>query len=173
MVMLNTEMSSLTGSRQHAFVDRDLAAVDRAVTPWVFIVGHRQMYSGNMMSAANAMQDLEPLMMKYKVDVAFWGHIHFAQLSCPMYKARCVATKDASGYDAPVHAVIGNAGQGITKVPVLKAPWSVYNEGHWGFSHVRISNATHLQLKFFNDAPLGSPNPVRQTLELVRAFPRV
>ena len=42
--MLNTEMSSLNGSRQHSFVEADLAAVDRTVTPWVFIVGHRQMY---------------------------------------------------------------------------------------------------------------------------------
>merc|ERR1719272_39897 len=125
------------------------------------------------MTPANEMGDLEPLMMAHKVDIAFWGHIHFAQLSCPMYRAKCVTVKDAAGYDAPVHAVIGNAGQSVTSLPAKKAPWSVYNEGHWGFSHVTVSNATHLRLDFFNDAEAGSPNPPRQTLKLVRAFPRV
>lgn len=43
VVMLNTEMSSLNGSRQFDFVAADLAAVNRSLTPWVFVVGHRQM----------------------------------------------------------------------------------------------------------------------------------
>jgi hypothetical protein len=62
---VNTEMSSLNASRQHQFLEADLAAVDRSKTPWVFIHGHRQMYSGNMMAPGNDMGDIEPLMMKY------------------------------------------------------------------------------------------------------------
>ena len=127
---LNTEMNSSTGSRQYEFVAADLAAVNRTLTPWVFVFGHRQMYSGNSIAPQNSMGDLEPLLMKYvhslpntcsvqvqtlqphysakfdcryKVDIAFWGHIHFAQQTCPMFQGHCVNQTDEAGYDAPIH----------------------------------------------------------------------
>lgn len=172
-VMINTEMPSLNGSRQFQFLEADLAAVDRSKTPWVFVHGHRQMYSGSMMTAGNALGDVEPLLLKYKVDIALWGHIHFAQASCPMYLAKCVTEKDAAGYDAPIHAVIGNAGQGLTAIPKKKAPWSVWNDPHWGYSHITVSNATHLKMDFYRDAPLGEANMIYHSFAINRAFPRV
>ena len=77
------------------------------------------------------------------MDIAFWGHIHFAQRSCPMVNAKCVTTKDAAGYDAPIHAVIGNAGQSLTKFTTPRAAWSVYEASEWGFSLMTVDNATH------------------------------
>ena len=172
-LMLHTEMSSRVGSRQHSFVAADLAAVDRSLTPWVLVFGHRQMYSGNTMRPANDMGDLEPLLVGAKVDVAFWGHIHFAQRSCPMVNATCVHEVDAAGYDAPIHAVIGNAGQTLTNFPASRAPWSVYQGYEWGFSHVTVHNATHLTLDFFGDAPLNVNAPLHHSVTIERAFPRI
>ena len=40
---------------------------------------------GKAANSGVTIADLEPLLLQYKVDIAFWGHIHFAQLSCPMY----------------------------------------------------------------------------------------
>jgi hypothetical protein len=34
------------GSEQHAFIERDLAAVDRGLTPWVVLGGHRPVSCG-------------------------------------------------------------------------------------------------------------------------------
>ena len=110
--------------------------------------------------------------MDNKVDVANWGHIHFAQQSCPMYQAACVTAKDAAGYDAPIHTVIGNAGQSLTALDNTTAPWNVYNADVWGFSHIIIHNATDLDFIFYNDAPRGTPPPVAHTFSLERAFPR-
>lgn len=31
------------GSRQHLWLDADLAAVDRSITPWVIVTAHRPM----------------------------------------------------------------------------------------------------------------------------------
>ena len=103
VIMLHTEVSSAVGSRQYEFVAADLAAVDREKTPWVIIAGHRQMYAGNAKGPQNALNALEPLLIGHKVDLAFWGHIHYAQRSCPMVNATCVTTTDAAGYDAPIH----------------------------------------------------------------------
>jgi hypothetical protein len=175
MLTVNTEMSSSDGSRQLQFVAADLAAVNRSKTPWVVVLGHRQMYSGNSMGHQNAMGAMEPLFAKYKVDIAFWGHIHFAQRSCPMVAAKCVNQTDAAGYDAPIHAVIGNAGQSLTAFPPANetAAWSVYQGSEWGFSHMRAHNATHLTLDFYADAPLDGKAPIHHSVTLVRKFPRV
>ena len=200
VVMLHTEMSSKVGSRQHAFVGADLAAVDRTKTPWVILLGHRQLYAGNAMAPQNDMGDLEPLIVQHKVDIAFFGHIHYAQRSCPMVNASCVTTKDAAGYaphisvpsppmryallallplvvrgryDAPIHAIIGNAGQSLTSFPAKKAQWSVYEGKEWGFSHMSIHNATHLTLDFYADAPLDATAPLHHSVTIERKFPRV
>ena len=171
--VMNTELSSRFGSRQHAFFAADLAAVDRKATPWVLFLGHRQMYCDNQYAAENDMGDLEPLLLKHKVDIAFWGHVHFAQRSCPMYNATCAATKDAAGYDAPIHAVIGNAGQTLTPFSSPKANWSLYEASEWGFSHVTVHNLTHLTLVYYADAPLHQTAPLHHTVTIVRKYPRV
>lgn len=44
---------------------------------------------------------------KYKVDLALWGHHHSYQRSCQVYKEKCTP-------GAPIHVVIGMAGQGLS-----------------------------------------------------------
>ena len=72
-------------------------------------------------------------------------------------------------------AVIGNAGQSLTGFPPKNetAPWSVYQGKEWGFSHMRVFNATHLTLDFYADAPLDATAPIHHSVTLERAFPRV
>jgi len=172
-LVLNTEMPSSNGSRQFSFVEADLAAVDRRLTPWVVVLGHRQMYSGDAMTPQNGLADLEPLLFRYHVDLAVWGHMHYAQASCPLYHGRCVTHTDAAGYDAPIHLVVGNAGQPLDPLPVSLAPWSRWAESSWGFAHLRIANATHLDVDFWRDAPLDRDATLAHTLRLTRSFPRV
>ena len=71
--------------------------------------------------------------------------------------------------------VIGNAGQSLTGFPPKNetAPWSVYQGEEWGFSHMRVFNATHLTLDFYADAPLDATAPIHHSVTLERAFPRV
>ena len=92
-----------------------------------------------------------------------------------MIDAKCVTTKDAAGYDAPIHAVIGNAGQSLTSFPPANetAKWSVYQGKEWGFSHMLAHNATHLTLNYYADAPLGGVAPLHHSVTVVRKFPRV
>ena len=181
--VMNTEMSSRVGSRQHAFFAADLAAVDRSATPWVLFMGHRQMYCNRQAASydpkydptrpANDLGDIEPLLLQHKVDVAFWGHIHFAERSCPMFNGTCVTRRDASGYDAPIHAVIGNAGQSLSSFSKSPAAWSVYRAAEWGFSHVTVHNDTHLTLDYYADAPLDAVAPLHHSVTLERKYPRV
>ena len=84
-----------------------------------------------------------------------------------------VTTKDAAGYDAPIHAIIGNAGQGLFSFPAQRAEWSVYQGKEWGFSHMAIHNATHLTLDFYADAPLDATAPLHHSVTIERKYPRV
>ena len=51
---------------------------------------------------------------KWKVDLCVWGHVHNAEQTCPLRQGKCVRATEPGGYDAPVHAVIGNAGQSLS-----------------------------------------------------------
>ena len=68
---------------QYAFMDADLAAVDRTVTPWVIVFGHRSIYcscDSDCDSAATTVREgamgMENLLNKHKVDLWINGHEH-------------------------------------------------------------------------------------------------
>jgi hypothetical protein len=41
--------------------------------------------------------NLEPLFVKYGVDVAFWGHMHCYERTCPVINGLCQGTLDKPG----------------------------------------------------------------------------
>jgi len=81
-VGMSTEHDFSVGSKQYEFLENDLASVDRAVTPWIIFGGHRAMYlnsnyGGSPSSDITVMdlmiQELEPLIWKYRVNIGFYG----------------------------------------------------------------------------------------------------
>jgi hypothetical protein len=179
--VLNSEMNSSVGSRQHAFFSADLAAVNRNVTPWLVVLSHRHFYgcakvqgpSCKYSEPQNLLDDMEELLYLNKADLVLYGHLHLAQRSCPMYRGKCVSSKDASGYDAPIHAIVGNAGMALNPFPDAPAPWSVYEGSEFGFSHLTAHNATHMTMDFLADAPIDQRATVRHSFTLQRRYPRV
>jgi hypothetical protein len=131
-LMIDTEMDLGAESDQYAFVKADLDAVDRAATPWVVAAGHRPMYTSSSTGpfADPRMQVLEPLFLDGNVNLALWGHVHNAQVTCPLNNSSCVGVGDA-----PQHAVVGNGGQSTSyfnashTAPFLE--WSAETYGWW------------------------------------------
>ena len=70
--MMDTEVEMHEESDQYEFLERDLASVDRARTPWVVFMGHRPMYS--IWGRDSDIGAVEDLLMKNKVDLVLWGH---------------------------------------------------------------------------------------------------
>jgi hypothetical protein len=56
------------------WLDRDLAAVDRTVTPWVIAYGHKQGWMDGI--GPGNWSKIEAIMQKHGVDMYFTGHIH-------------------------------------------------------------------------------------------------
>ena len=46
--MMSTENNFTAGSPQYKWMENDLKSVNRTLTPWVVIAGHRPMYSSQM-----------------------------------------------------------------------------------------------------------------------------
>ena len=68
---------------QLALMDADLRAVDRATTPWVVAFGHRPLYCSTndyydckVAGPTILGPKVEPLLQRYKVDLALFGHLH-------------------------------------------------------------------------------------------------
>ena len=80
---------------QYAWLEADLAAVDRVKTPWLIVFGHRSIYcscDGDCDAAATTVREgaygMEALFMKYGVDLFVNGHEH--DCTCALSEAERV-----------------------------------------------------------------------------------
>ncbi|KAJ7635398.1 Metallo-dependent phosphatase-like protein [Roridomyces roridus] len=142
-------------NQQVDFMDRDLASVDRKLTPWVFVSGHRPWYVDSGPCTV-CQQAFEPILLKHKVDVAYFGHVHNMQLLGPLANN----TRDPAGYDnpsAPVYVVNGAAGhfEGLDllttpdKLPSYGIEW--FNNGTlYGYNMFKFLDKDHLEIEFIS-----------------------
>ena len=97
-------------------------------------------------------------------------------MTCPLLlNTKCAARsdEDADGWAAPVHAVIGNAGQSLTPLPHVKPHYDIYEAEEWGFSTLEAAAAgDELTLFFWGDAPEDEEPPLRFSHTLRRKYPR-
>jgi len=149
VVAMGTEHDFRDGSPQHDWIQADLAAVDRSATPWILFGGHRPMYidsdyGGKWASDLNVAQMLvdhvEPLLLRYGVDLAVWGHNHVVQRMCQLARRECVSRSSGpdheyvKGKGGVVHLVVGAAGASFSNNandPLLPTTeFSAYRYGH-------------------------------------------
>lgn len=99
IVTMSSEHNFTTGSPQWRWLAADLASVDRTVTPWVVFGAHRPMYidssfggvaTSDLSVAALLQEHVEPLFMKYKVNLAMYGHHHSVQRHAAAYANKTV-----------------------------------------------------------------------------------
>jgi len=94
----DTEHDWREGSEQYKFIEHCLATVDRQKQPWLIFAAHRVLgYSSDFWygmegSFAEPMgrESLQRLWQKYKVDIAFYGHVHNYERTCPVYQVRTI-----------------------------------------------------------------------------------
>jgi len=132
IIVICTETSLEPGSKQYLWLEEDLKSVDRELTPWIIITGHRSMYvsggnydQGDITVVNHLREFLEPLTNKFKVDLGLWGHFHHYERFC----ARINDTKcDKNGM---THIIAGTAGADLDD----EMQWSSTSVSHaleWG-----------------------------------------
>jgi hypothetical protein len=171
--MMSTEHNYTIGSPQYQWLESDLASVNRTRTPWLLFTGHRGMYVdstdccavGTDLYVANLLQqNIEPLLYKYQVNLAFSGHFHNLQRQSAIYQNKTVLASvpvvDSQGetvhyYQNPkatVWMIIGSAGRGPT-LSTINYTWSErYWNNVYGYATVSAVNATMLSWKLIQSS---------------------
>ena len=165
-VGMSSEHDYSIGSEQYLFLEKDLGSVDRAKTPWVIFGGHRAMYlnsnygdgvSSDITVMNSLILNIEPLLWKNRVNIAFWGHNHVVQRSTAVLNKtvvqKAVLSTDSDGNSiahhhdpqATVHFVIGTGGAKFTVNYVYPFPaWNEVVFYRYGYTKVTAVNSTHL-----------------------------
>lgn len=144
VVALNAYSEAGPGSKQYAWVAEDLAQVDRSVTPWVVAITHSPWYNSNTAHQHEyqeiAMRKaLEPVFLRYRVNVVLSGHVHAYERSFPV-------AEEVPG-KGPVYLNVGDAGnrEGHAETWEALPVWSAFRDGSsYGHSLLCVVNATHL-----------------------------
>jgi len=92
----DSELDWQEGSEQYKFIEECLASADRQKQPWLIFISHRVLgYSSNSWLAQHGAfeepmgrETYQKFWQKYKVDIAFFGHVHNYERSCPVYEVR-------------------------------------------------------------------------------------
>lgn len=90
----DTEHDWREGSEQYKFIERCPASADRRKQPWLIFAAHRALgYSSDYWYGLEGSfeepmgrESLQKLWQKYKVDIAFFGHVHNYERTCPIYQ---------------------------------------------------------------------------------------
>lgn len=150
VVMMSTEHDFSSGSTQLVALEKMLKSVDRSSSPWLLFGGHRPMYVDSAFPSPSEepLQALvEPLLVKYDVDIALWGHHHSYHRTCPIKGRGECASDDQSGVR---HAVIGAAGYSFSPVATGadQPSWVEYaSDTTYGYARL-TANSTHFDFTF-------------------------
>ncbi len=144
-VVLNdttTSAGTIAGA-EATWLEADLSAVNRATTPWIFVVHHQTLYTcgtgGAHAPDATARSAWQPIFDAHHVDFVLAGHNHFYQRSYPIRGIDTVAAHAASGAptigsggdpSGTIYVVAGGAGAslyGVGTCPQIQVGMSVRN----------------------------------------------
>ncbi|KAF8307935.1 Metallo-dependent phosphatase [Clavulina sp. PMI_390] len=140
-------------NQQVDFIEKDLSSVDRELTPWVVVAGHRPWYAASALPCPTCQTAFEGLLVKHNVDLGVFGHIHNQQLIMPIKNNQT----DPNGWNnpsAPAYVVNGAAGHldGLESL-YFGYPWlnlTYANDTMYGFSQLVFKDRQHLEIQFIN-----------------------
>jgi hypothetical protein len=140
ILMLGSYAAYGHGSKQMAWLKRDLAAVDRSRTPWLVVGMHAPWYNSNTAhqgEVEDMRRSMEGLLFSYGVDLVFAGHVHAYERSVRVFNNRPHEC-------GPVHIVIGDGGnrEGLSRDYLDQPKWSAMREASYGHATLDFESAT-------------------------------
>ncbi|OKL58235.1 hypothetical protein UA08_06389 [Talaromyces atroroseus] len=141
--------------QQLSFLEADLASVDRSVTPWVIVAGHRPWYTtGSSSSSCTSCQAaFEELFYTYGVDLGIFGHVHNSQRFLPVYNN----TADPNGMNnprAPMYIIAGGAGniEGLSAVGSAPPYNAFVYADDYSYSTLNFLDGNNLRVEFLRSS---------------------
>lgn len=150
IIYLNPYTNTNPASLQYNWLQNNLAAINRTITPWIIVVMHCPWYSSNINHYADSQtilmrESMEQLFYQYKVNIIFNGHVHDYERTYPVYR-------NETDIYAPVYITIGNAGnlEGLDNKYYEEPKWSAFRNGtEYGYGKLTIINNRHLYWSWY------------------------
>ncbi len=141
------------GSRQYRWLERFLARTDKT---WKFVAVHEPLYSTGAHGTSEAeLKALEPLFLKYKVDLVFQGHDHDYERTTPV---RAGAPDEAEGI---VYVTLGGGGSTLY-IQRRNEDWSEKFLPTYSFAYAEVAD------KAFTMTVYNKDGEVIDTLEVTK-----
>lgn len=143
-----------TTNQQLEFLEADLASVDRSVTPWLVVGGHRPWYSTGTDNTCTACQAaFESVMYKYGVDIGIFGHVHNSQRFLPMNNS----VLDPNGMNnpkAPMYIIAGGPGniEGLSSIGKNVTGNVFAYADDFSYATVSFLDPQHMQTDFYQSS---------------------
>lgn len=159
-VVLNDTTTSgrtVTGA-EATWLEADLSAVNRATTPWIFVIHHMTFYTcgtgGAHAPNTVARSAWQPIFDAHHVDFVLAGHNHFYQRSYPINGIDTVVAHESSGAptimggqpSGTIYVVAGGAGApfyGVSTCPQIQVGMAVRNYMTFEITDRTIAMTTH------------------------------
>ncbi|KAI8466730.1 MAG: metallophosphoesterase [Monoraphidium minutum] len=158
---VSTEHDLAPGSPQHAWLEAELASVDRCATPWLVLLLHRPAYvvyphKSNREVGDHLRAFLEPLLRRHLVDAAISGHVHSYYRSCPAHGGACVGgggegegeSGGANGGHGTVHIVVGSGGHVLSALEEGQEEWVAAVQRTWGYARFAVESPARMRVQF-------------------------
>jgi len=146
--------------KQLGWVENDFKSVDRKKFPWIIVFLHRPIYcsnpdsvdcgEGNGTFALYLRKKLEPLFVKYNVDIVFTAHKHDYERMWPVYGGNPKFTYNNPNLPTYILSGAGGNREGNTGFNPNRPSWSASAMSRWGFGIMTIYNNTHLDWSFYS-----------------------
>ncbi|KAH6798704.1 Purple acid phosphatases superfamily protein [Perilla frutescens var. frutescens] len=155
----DTEHDWREGSEQYKFIEHCLASADRRKQPWLIFIAHRVLGYSSDASYANegsfaepmGRDDLQKLWQKYKVDIAFFGHVHNYERTCPIYQNICTNNEKhyyKGSLNGTIHVAAGGGGASLSPFSTLQPKWSIFRDMDYGFVKLSAFDHSNLLLEY-------------------------
>ena len=147
---MDSEHDWSVGSAQWVWIDAAMAAVNRSVTPWLFVTLHHPILSSDSDEVPDHIPGgpksiaLEPLFRKHGVDVVWQGHQHNYERTAAVFNGTVVGLPDANGIynapGAPIYIVAGTSGAVLDYEKwIAPTPWSLVRDGdNYGYTRLEL-----------------------------------
>lgn len=149
-IMLSSEHDLTPLSTQYKWLERDLASIDRNLTPWVIVEVHRPMYNiedvpANTLVGIHMRSSIESLLQRHNVDLLLSGHYHAYFRSCSgLFQGKC-------NNGGLTHITVGTAGAELDLYKLLNETWVEFYKSEWGYGRITIVDAIRLIWEFVSD----------------------
>lgn len=136
-----------SANQQINWLTKDLASVNRTVTPWIVIFGHRGWYLSSASACPTCQTAFENIFQTYGVDLYISGHAHIYERTAPVYQ-NVIDPNGLNNPNATMYVTNGAAGHydGLDVFTAIQNYSVARTNADYAWTTLSFINRTHMTI---------------------------